>query len=361
MAEWLEKMGGPAGTGDPGRVHEEGREVRQAIELAREQVASLARVPARRIVFTSGASEAANTAIASALSGPAKRALCAKVEHSAVRLACERYGLLVELPVFATGAVDLEALAAILAEGEVGLVNCQSANHEIGTLQRLDEVAELCEKGGVPLHVDGAASFGHRPDLLSERADFTSVSAHKMGGPPGVGALILGPRVRLRPLLLGGAEERGRRAGAEDLLGIVGFGAAAEEAAAAMEAESAVSAKLGRSLVEAALGVEGVTLLGPGTEAERLSHIACFEVSGLFGEAVLLGLDRAGIAAHSGSACSSESLEPSMVLEAIGAAPDSSVRLSLGWSSSEKDVSAFGRVFPEVVAGLRTLAQSARG
>ncbi len=116
MAEWLEKMGGPAGTGDPGRVHEEGREVRQAIELAREQVASLARVPARRIVFTSGASEAANTAIASALSGPAKRALCAKVEHSAVRLACERYGLLVELPVFATGAIDLEALAAILAD-----------------------------------------------------------------------------------------------------------------------------------------------------------------------------------------------------------------------------------------------------
>ncbi len=359
MARCLEEMASPGGAGDPGRVHQEGRQVRQAIEEAREQVAALAGVPPRRVVFTAGGTEAANTAISSALSAGRAGALCARVEHSAVRLACERHGSLLELPVDGAGTVDLAVLDRLLAGGEeIGLVNCQAANHEIGTVQPVEEVAELCTRAGVPLHVDAAASFGHLEEAVPPGADYTSLSAHKMGGPPGVGALVLGPRTRLRPLLLGGAEERGRRAGAEDLLGIVGFGAAAEEAAAALSEEAARTAALTAELVARAVAVEGVELLGPAQADRRLPHIACLSVAGVFGEAVLLGLDRAGVAVHSGSACSSESLEPSPVLEAIGAEPASSVRASLGWSSTAEDVMAFAASFEAVVSELRALGRA---
>ena len=204
---------------------------REAIELARDQIAALAGVPASRIVFTSGATEAANTAAASV--GPESVVFCSPVEHSCVREAAARAGHLVQMPVGADGSVDLERLSGLLGrlvDGASVLVHCQWANHEVGTIQPVQEVAALCAACGAALHVDAAAAFGHVPtDFGSLGAEYASVSAHKMGGPAGVGALILGRGVRVRPLLVGGSEERARRAGSENLIGIVGFGAAAAE------------------------------------------------------------------------------------------------------------------------------------
>jgi cysteine desulfurase len=359
MRELLDRLGEPDGTGDPGRVHEEGRVARESVELAREQVAALAGVASSRVVFTSGATEAANTAVASF--GPGSAIFCAPVEHSCVREASARTGRLVEVGVLPDGAIDLESLGSLLGRSAGRapvLVNCQWANHEVATVQPVEAVAELCSKAGADLHVDAAAAFGHVPtDFGSLDAEYASVSAHKMGGPAGVGALILGRGVRLQPLLVGGSEERARRAGAENLLGIVGFGAAAAELLeeGRLAAESVVAAGWRSALVEIACAVGGISLLGPVDIDRSLPHIACLSIEGVLGEAVLLSLDRAGIAVHSGSACSSEILEPSPVLEAMGVDPDSSLRLSVGWSTTEEDVVAFARVFASAVAALREL------
>jgi cysteine desulfurase len=395
LREWVDRLGQPDGTGDPGRVHEEGHVVRAAIEVAREQVAALAGVSPNRVIFTAGATEAANTAIWSATAGsrsatagsrsatagsrlPAAIALAA-VEHSCVREAALRAGPVVDLAVDGLGRIEPDSVRQALTDGPaltegpaltdgpaLALVNCQWANHEVGTLQPVAEIAAACAEAGVPLHVDAAAAFGHLPlDLGALNAAFVSVSAHKLGGPAGVGALILGRGVRLQPLLVGGSEERARRAGAENLLGIIGFGAAAaelsEEGRLASEADRA--RRLAVELATAATSVEGVRLLGPplldvDEEDGRVAHIVCCSVDGVLGEAVLLGLDRRGVAAHSGSACSSEVLEPSPVLAAMGVDPDRSLRLSVGWSSAEEDVLAFAREFPGVVAGLRELGRS---
>lgn len=361
MAEWLERLGQPDGAGDPARVHLEGRLAREAIEQARQQVAELAGVPPRRVVFTSGATEAVNTAVSAALTGARRKGLAAAVEHSAVRLATARHGEVIEIPVDESGLIDPAGVKEALGAGDIGLVNCQAANHEVGTVQPVGEIGELCQAAGVPLHVDAAAAFGHLDQFTSPAASFTSLSAHKMGGPPGIGALVLGQGVRLSPLLLGGSEERGRRAGAENLLGIVGFGAAAAELSApgALAAEKAAAEALRERAVGAACALEGVTLLGPVRAEERLSHIACLSVEGVFGEAILLALDRAGVAAHSGSACSSEELEPSPVLAAMGADPESSLRISFGWSSTREDVAGFASSFEQAVGELRLLGRRA--
>jgi cysteine desulfurase len=359
MREWVDRLGEPDGAGDPGRVHEEGRLAREAIELARDQIAALAGVPASRIVFTSGATEAANTAAASV--GPESVVFCSPVEHSCVREAAARAGHLVQMPVGADGSVDLERLSGLLGrlvDGASVLVHCQWANHEVGTIQPVQEVAALCAACGAALHVDAAAAFGHVPtDFGSLGAEYASVSAHKMGGPAGVGALILGRGVRVRPLLVGGSEERARRAGSENLIGIVGFGAAAAELVeeGRLAAESAGAAGRRDELAACATAVDGVEVLGPCQVDRRLPHITCVSIDGVLGEAVLLSLDRAGIAAHSGSACSSEVLEPSPVLEAMGADPDRSLRLSVGWSTTDADIAAFAGVFSGAVAALREL------
>ncbi len=360
MAEWLEAAG--AGRlGDAGRVHEEGRRARGLVESAREQVADLVGAEPSRIVFTSGATEAANTAaFAAAGRRPDTLSALAGVEHSCVRAAAERAGRLAEIAVDPSGRLRLDSLAALLEQERPVLVHCQFANHEVGTLQPVAEVAALCREQGVLVHCDAAAAVGHVPLSFSELGvDFMSVSAHKLGGPPGVGALVIGRRLRLQPLLVGGSEERGRRAGGENVVGIVGFGAACKEAAGSMWAEATAAAGRTERLVAAATTLPGITTLGD--EAARLPHIACLSIAGVLGEAVLLSLDAAGIAAHSGSACSSEVLEPSPVLTAMGADPERSLRLSVGWSTTEEDVAAFAGAFPDAVGRLRALAVSVPG
>ncbi|MGH9296529.1 MAG: cysteine desulfurase family protein, partial [Acidimicrobiales bacterium] len=270
MTEWLERLGSAGGVGDPARIHEEGRVVREAVEAAREQVASLCHVSPSRIVFTSGATEAANTAIADAVAKrPGSPMVAAAVEHSCVREAAERLAPVLDPGVGPDATVDVASLEQLLVDHREGrdlaLVNCQWANHEVGTVQPVEAVSALCRPGSraspaaVPLHVDAAAAAGHMGiDVGELGADYVSLSAHKLGGPPGVGALVLGRGVRLRPLIAGGAQERARRAGMENVLGVVGFGAAADAIEAALPAEAALARRLTDRIVAAASAIRGV-------------------------------------------------------------------------------------------------------
>ncbi len=357
MSTWLEAPW----SGDPGRVHAEGHAARDAIENAREAVAKLLGTGANRVVFTSGGTEAANTAVFAAGRARGDAAMiCADVEHSCVREAAHRRGAVLVLEVDSKGRIDLSHLKALVATDPArrpALVNCQWCNHEVGTLQPVAEVVACCRSAGVPVHVDAAAAVGHVPvELDSLGADFVSVSAHKLGGPAGVGALVVRRSLRLEPLIVGGAQERSRRGGLENLIGIVGFGAAAAALSepARLQREQAAARQLTGALVKAATSVEDVLVLGD--LVERAPHIVNVAVGGVLAEAVLLGLDRAGIAAHSGSACSSESIEPSPVLAAMGVDPDRSLRLSVGWSTTGADVEAFAASFGPVVERLRSLA-----
>lgn len=386
------------GAGDPGRVHTEGRMARAAVEDARDKVAAFFGARPREVVFTSGATEAVNAAAWGATRlKPRGEVLAASVEHSAVRDASARHAEVREIPVDGLGRIDLRWLGNLLDEGgsgfpeqppgrrpepgptdaagtvEVGasspggnqprslapsdwiaLVHCQWGNHEVGTVQPVEEVVERCRAAGVLVHVDAAAAAGHVGiDFGAVRADLMSVSAHKLGGPKGIGALLVRRGLRFDPLVVGGDQERARRAGLENVPAIVGFGAACE--AVDLAAEAASARDLTERVLAGTAAIEGV--IAYGDTDRRLPHIVCLGVEGVEAEAVLLGLDQAGIAAHSGSACSSESLEPSPVLAAMGVEAERSLRLSVGWSSTPEDVDVFLEYLPAVVERLRALGR----
>jgi cysteine desulfurase len=346
---------------DPGRLHEEGRRVRDALEAARAQVATLLGVTARQVVFTSGGTEAVNAAVWGATrADPGAPVLCAAVEHSAVRDASARAAPTEVLPVDRAGRLDVAALRDRLRSPSLprpALVHCQWGNHEVGTLQPVHEVVALCRNAEVTVHVDAAAACGHVPtDLAALDADLVSVSGHKLGGIPGAGALIVRRGTRYEPLLVGGEQERGRRGGLEPIPALLAFGAAARAlAGGALETEASTARGQIAEVVQAALGVDGVEVVGPAAAGERLPHLICLGVHGVEAEPVLIGLDRAGVAVHSGSACSSESVEPSPVLEAMGVDPSHSLRVSVGWSTTDHDCTAFADAFTRVVADLRAL------
>ncbi len=359
----LERWGSlPAG--DPGRLHQEGRIVRDALEDARAQVAALAAVAPRQIVFTSGATEAINAAVwGASRARPGDPIVCAAVEHSAVRDASARAAPIEVLGVDAAGRLDVDALRDRLADPSrprPALVHCQWGNHEVATLQPVHDVVALCRAAGVVVHVDAAAACGHVPtDLGALDADLVSVSAHKLGGVPGAGALVVRRGSRFEPLLVGGEQERGRRGGLEPVPALLAFGAAAEALASEgrrlLEDEAATARRQVETVLAAARTVDGVDVVGPASPEDRLPHLVCFGVEGVEAEPVLIGLDRAGVAVHSGSACSSESIEPSPVLEAMGADPSHSLRVSVGWTTSDADCAAFAEAFGRVVADLRAL------
>jgi cysteine desulfurase len=354
MVAWLD-----AGAGDPGRIHAEGLTARVAVEEARAQVAGLLGARPREVVLTSGATEA----IAAACWGAASRGphqVVPAIEHSAVRLAAGRHGEVTVVPVDRLGRVAVEDLVAAVRPGQTALVHLQWGNHEVGTTQPVAEAVAACKALGVLVHVDAAQAVGHVPVAFRDLgADLLSVSAHKLGGPPGVGALLVRQGLRLPPLLVGGDQERARRAGLENVPGVAGFGAACAALAAGdrLAAEGADQRRL-MDRVLAALGGDGLDgLVVYGDPDGRLPHIVCLGVEGIEPQAVLLGLDRAGIAAHSGSACSSESLEPSPVLEAMGVDAHHSLRLSAGWSTTDADVDRLLDALPRVLADLRALGR----
>jgi cysteine desulfurase len=349
---------------DPGRLHEEGRIVRDALEEARHEVATFLGVSPREVVFTSGGTEAINAAVWGATrKRPDGPVLFAAVEHSAVRDASTRLAPTEVIAVDASARLDTDALAARLLDStrvQPALVHCQWANHEVGTLQPVHDVVRLCRDAGVPVHVDAAAACGHVPlDLGALEADLVSLSAHKIGGVPGAGALIIRRGSRFEPLLVGGEQERARRAGLEAMPALIAFGAAAaalrDDGQRLLHAEAQRARAQVATLEAAALAVADVEVVGPSGASDRLPSLLCLGVHGVEAEPVLIGLDRSGVAVHSGSACSSESIEPSPVLEARGVDASHSLRVSVGWSTTDADVAAFGTAFAEVVGGLRAL------
>lgn len=365
-AAWIDAIERLAG--DPGRIHEEGLAARVALETAREQVAALVGARSREVVFTSGATEAVNAAAwgaaeraaarapGAAIDGAGPHQVVTAVEHSAVRQAAARAGAVTVVGVDGTGRVEAAAVLDAIEDRTVA-VHVQWANHEVGTIQPVAEVVAGCRERGVLVHVDAAQAVGRVPvDFGALGADLLSLSGHKLGGPPGTGALVVRRGLRLPPLLVGGDQERARRAGLEPVAALAGLGAAAEVLADPdhLAAEASTAAGQADRLRTAAAGIDGVTVFG--SPEHRLPHLVCLGIAGVEPQGVLLGLDRGGVAAHSGSACSSESLEPSPVLEAMGVDAHRSLRLSVGWSTTERDVARAEALLPEVVGGLRDLA-----
>lgn len=348
------------GLADPGRVHTEGRIARAVLEEAREKVARFCGTRSRQVIFTSGATEAINAAVyGSITSGRGDHIVCSGIEHSAVRRASARAGRVSVTAVDTEGRIDVDELLAAIGPN-TAMVHCQWANHEVGTIQPVAEAVAACRERGVIVHVDAAAAAGHLPMAFDELgADLLSLSAHKLGGPKGAGALLIRRGVRLPPFLVGGEQERARRSGLEDIPAWVGFGAAAEELAEGALAEEATRAGAQTErLRAAACAIAGVRPYGPSEPSERLPHLVCLAIDGVEAEAVLIGLDQAGIAVHSGSACSSESLEPSPVLAAMGVDAEHSLRLSVGWSTTDEEVETAARALPGVIERLRSLRRS---
>lgn len=348
MTEWL---GSPLAA-DPGRIHSEGQATRAVVEAARSAIGEQLGARNREVVFTSGATEA----IAAAVWGAAERGrhmVVPAVEHSAVRLASAMHAEVTTVGCDRMGRIDPDELMAAV-RADTALVHLQWANHEVGTVQPVAEVVARCREAGVLVHVDAAMAAGHVSiDFGGLGADLMSISAHKMGGPAGLGALLVRRGLRLRPLLVGGDQERARRAGLENVAAIAGWGALAETAWRRIDVESALATALTSRIADAAKAVEAVERYGD--PAHRLPHLVCLGIEGVEPQAILLGLDQAGIAAHSGSACASEGLEPSPVLEAMGVDAQRSLRLSVGWSTTDSDIDAVVAALPEVVHRLRAL------
>jgi cysteine desulfurase len=349
---------------DPGRIHAEGRTTRVAVETAREQVAALVGARPREVVFTATGTESINAAIWGSVerrreqSGGARpHVVTSSVEHSAVLDACRRAPVeLTEVGVDRAGRVDLDELLAALRD-DTALVSLQLANHEVGTIHTvLGTVIEAARSHGALIHVDACAAAGHVPlDFAELGADLCSITAHKLGGPKGAAAMLVRRGLRIPPFVVGGMQERARRGGIEDVPAIVGFGAAAAELLSdgrlMIEAECARAQR--EQLAAAALAVHGVDRLGDPDVC--LPHLLCLGVAGVEAEPILLALDQRGVAVHSGSSCSSEALEPSPVLAAMGVDADRSLRVSVGWSTTDDDVSAFTGVFADVITRLRSL------
>src|SRR5215472_14015534 len=331
--------------GNPSSVHGEGRAARRLIEQAREQVAALVGAEPRNVVFTSGGTEANMLALVPL--GARERLLTSAIEHPSV-LAGGRFpaGNVERLPVTGDGQVDLAALEQRLAAlGDRALVSIMAANNETGVIQPVAQAARLVHSAGGLLHVDAVQAAGRIGwDISAMGADLVTLSAHKIGGPKGVGALI--GRAGLdafKPLITGGGQERGVRAGTENVAGIAGFGAAAAAARAFLVLEAARMAAL-RERLETGLKAASPAVLVFGIEAERLPNTTLFAVSGMKAETAVVAFDLEGFAVSAGAACSSGKVQASHVLAAMGVPPQlarAAVRVSLGPTTTESDVEGF--------------------
>lgn len=351
---------------DPARVHSAGRVARHAVESARDDVAEWCGVRPRDLVFTSGGTEACNWVVYAACGltprsdGPwGRRVVVSAVEHTAVldaaRLATRHAGCeLVTIGVDRDGVVDVAALADAVADGDTALVAVQSVNHETGVRQPVDEIRDVVHAAGAKLLVDACQSVGTGADGTPvPAADFVAVTSHKLGGPAGIGALGIARRLRVDPLFVGGEQELLRRAGGENVAGALGFAAACR---ARLDGTVADPTGLRDRLTDGLGRIDGVTALA--RDVPRAPHIVAAVAPGLKGEALLIGLDRAGIACNSGSSCSAERMEPSHVLEAMGADADASLRFSFGWDSTDGDVDAVLDALPPLVRELTAYART---
>jgi cysteine desulfurase len=333
-------------SGNPSSVHAEGRQARRLVEHARVAVAEAVGAGPRDVIFTSGGTEANGLALTPGLrrgpGPPVARLLVSAIEHASV-LAAGRFPTDATRIIGVTrfGLVDLDRLRAAFQDGPPALVSIMLANNETGALQPVAEAADIVHAAGSLLHVDAIQAFGKIPfDIKVINADLVTLSAHKIGGPKGVGALVLAEGVLgFEPLLRGGGQELGRRAGTENVAGIAGFGTAAKTAMGALAKDAVRLASL-RDRLEAGLRKTPGTFVFS-ADVPRLPNTTLFTAPGLKAETAVIGFDLAGIAVSSGSACSSGKVQPSYVLEAMGFAGEmtkGAVRLSLGWSTSEADI-----------------------
>lgn len=324
--------------GNPSSVHGYGRAARKRVEDARERIAALVNAPPAEIIFTSGGTEANMLALRGA---GRPRILVSAIEHDSVLAAAPQA---TPIPVTPDGVVDLAALEGLLDAGEApALVSVMLANNETGVIQPVADAAALSHQRGALVHCDAVQAAGKIPvDFAALGVDLLSISGHKLGGPQGVGALVAAQAVDLASLMVGGGQERSRRAGTENVSGIAGFGAAA--AAAARDLGSYGKLAGLRDRLEAQAKARVPTVRVHGEAAARLPNTSCLGLDGVPSETQVMALDLAGVAISAGSACSSGKVRPSHVLRAMGAddaVAASAVRVSLGWGTAEADVDAF--------------------
>jgi cysteine desulfurase len=352
--------------GNPSSVHAPGRAARAALEQAREQVAALAGAHPSQVVFTSGGTEANNAALKGVAGRrPAARIAVSAVEHASVQqpaAALARTGWTVEtIPVTDQGEVTAQTVASVL-RADMPLVSVMMANNETGVVNDIAAIAAVVRERGAVLHTDAVQALGKVPvDFSGGGAHLMSVSAHKLYGPKGVGALLVDKAVDLEPLLHGGGQEKGRRGGTENLAGIVGFGRAAELAGAGMEERrlrlDALRQRLEQGLRER---MPQAVVFAAGTR--RLPNTVFLALPGIDGETLLLELDRMGLALSSGAACGSGYSEPSHVLQAMGVTADiarCAVRVSFGAGNTEHDVDTLIAALQTQAARLQTMAATA--
>lgn len=347
--------------GNPSSVHQEGRSVRALIEDARRQVAASVGAGNAEIVFTSGGSEANALGLATGLAAkPHGVLMVSAVEHPSVLENAQMAGSDLEvIPVDETGVVELRALeAALLRADGNAVVSVMYANNETGVVQPVSEIAELAEAHGAFLHVDAIQAAGKCVVSFDNlRAHAMSLSAHKLGGPAGTGALVLRKGMPVISLVSGGGQEAGRRAGTENVIGICGFGAAAADAGGRFSNLSGLRDRLEEELRNARADV--AIFGGP---AERLANTSCFAVSGTSAETLVIALDLAGFAVSSGSACSSGKVTRSHVLDAMGVPPnlaEGALRVSLGPQTREADIGNFVAAWSAAVERQRELSGAA--
>lgn len=351
--------------GNPSSIYSFGREGRKAVEEARERVARLIGADPKEIYFTGSGSEADNWAIkgiAMALKEKGNHIITSKIEHHAVLHVCEyleKNGFEVSyLPVDKDGLVNVNDVEDAITDRTI-LISIMFANNEIGTIQPIKEIGKVAKKHGVIFHTDGVQALGSTViDVKDMNIDLMSMSAHKIYGPKGVGALFIRKGVRIEPLIHGGAQERNKRAGTENVPGIVGFGKAADIAFQQLDEHIQRLTALRDKLIQGILDrIEYVRLNGHPTK--RLPGNVNMSFQFVEGEALLLSLDMVGICGSSGSACTSGSLDPSHVLLSIGLPHEiahGSLRLTIGKYTKEEDIDFVLEELPKIIERLRSMS-----
>lgn len=347
---------------NPSSLHTPAQEAREAVEQAREIIARKVNTFPNQVIFTSGGTESVNFAIkgvAFANMNKGKHIITSKIEHECVLQTCEwlkkRFGFKITyLDVDKDGFVNLEDLKAAIRKDTI-LVSIMHANNEIGTIEPIEEIGKICRDHGVIFHTDACQSFTKVPiDIKKFNIDLLTINAHKIHGPKGIGALILSDRVKIDPLLHGGGHECGLRSGTENVPGIVGFAKAVE---IMKEDRIEKMKKLRDILIDGILGIDDVRLNGP--REKRLCNNTNFSFRGIEGESLVLRLDSRGIAASTGSACSSHKLKSSHVLLAIGLSPEEthgSIRFSLGIQNTKEEIKYTIDIVKEETEKLRELS-----
>ena len=351
--------------GNPSTLYSIGRESKKALEEARQRIADSINAKKDEIIFTSGGSESDNLAIkgiAFKLRKKGKHIITSEIEHPAVKESLHFLESLdfkvTYLPVYENGIIKIEDLKEAITP-ETILITIMHGNNEIGTLQPIEEIGRIAHENGILFHTDAVQTFGKvKIDVEKQNIDLLSVSSHKINGPKGVGAIYIKKGVRLIPIIHGGGQERGIRAGTENVAGIVGFGKAAEIATSKLDEHAEKLSKIRDEIVEKVLNTIPESYLN-GDVNDRLPNIANIRFKAIEGESLILLLDAKGYQASTGSACSSNKLEASPVLTALGLDPvdvHGSLRISLAPESDEFDVDEFVDTLSEAVGRLREMS-----